>query len=203
MKMLIRQLRVAAAARRARQKPDLQQIRLIDVLQRDGLLTDGRSQRLKAHWAAAVIFHDGGKHAAVNRVEAQMVNLKLTERVVGSLGRNHTVVADLCKIAYTAQQAVCDTRRSARTGRNLPRARRLDLNSKQRGRSHDDALQFLCGIQFQTQLHAEAVTQRAGQLPGSGRCTDERKVRQIKPDGVGRRALAYDDIDGKILHGRI
>ena len=132
-----------------------------------------------------------------------MVNLKLTERVVGSLGRNHTVVADLCKIAYTAQQAVCDTRRSARTGRNLPRARRLDLNSKQRGRSHDDALQFLCGIQFQTQLHAEAVTQRAGQLPGSGRCTDERKVRQIKPDGVGRRALADDDIDGKILHGRI
>ena len=56
MKMLIRQLRDAAAARRARQKPDLQQIRLIDVLQRDGLLTDGRSQRLKAHWAAAVIF---------------------------------------------------------------------------------------------------------------------------------------------------
>ena len=54
MKMLIRQLRDAAAARRARQKPDLQQIRLIDVLQRDGLLTDGRSQRLKAHWAAAV-----------------------------------------------------------------------------------------------------------------------------------------------------
>ena len=132
-----------------------------------------------------------------------MVDLELAERVVGSLGGDHAVVADLREIAHAAQQAVRDTRRPARTGRDLPRAGGLDLNAQQRGRTHDNALQFLRGVQLQTQLHAETVAQGAGKLPGSGRCADEGKARQIEPDGVGRRALADDDIDSKILHSRI
>ena len=94
-----------------------------------------------------------------------MVDLELTERVVGSLGSDHAVVADLRKIAHAAQQAVRDTRRPARTGRDLPRAGRLDLNAQQRGRAHDDALQFFCGVQFQTQLHAETVAQGLESCP--------------------------------------
>ena len=116
--------------------------------------------------AAAVVFHNGGEHTAVDGVKTQTVDLKLAERVIGSLGGDHAVVADLREIAHAAQQAVRDTRRPARTGRDLPRAGGLDLNAQQRGRAHDDALQFLRGVQLQTQLHAETVAQGAGKLPG-------------------------------------
>ena len=99
MQVLIGQLRNAAAARRACQKTNLQKIRFINVFQRDGLLADGRGQRLKPHGAAAVVFHDGGEHAAVDGVKPQTVDLELAERVVGSLGGDHAVVADLREIA--------------------------------------------------------------------------------------------------------
>ena len=95
MQVLIGQLRNAAAARRACQKTNLQKIRFINVFQRNGLLADGRGQCLKAHRAAAVVFHNGGEHAAVDGVKPQTVDLELAERVVGSLGGDHAVVADL------------------------------------------------------------------------------------------------------------
>ena len=47
MQMVIGKLRNAATARRAGQKADLHQIRLIDILQRDRLLADGRRKRLR------------------------------------------------------------------------------------------------------------------------------------------------------------
>ena len=112
MQVLIGQLRDAAAARRACQKTDLQQIRLVNVFQRDGLLADGRGQCLKAHRAAAVVFHNGGEHTAVDGVKAQTVDLELAERVIGSLGGDHAVVADLREIAHAARSPA---RRRARS----------------------------------------------------------------------------------------
>ena len=46
-------------------------------------------------------------------------------------------------------------------------------------------------------------TARRGQgaCPGGG--ADQREPRQIQPDGVGRGALADDDVDGIVLHSRV
>ena len=123
--------------------------------------------------------------------------------MVGRLGGDDAVMADLREVAHPAQKPIGDTRRAARARRDLPRAGGVDLDAEQGRRAHDDALQLLRGVQLQPQLHAEAVTQRARELPGARRRADERESGQIQPDGVGRGALADDDVDGKVLHGRI
>ena len=115
MQVLIGQLRDAAAARRACQKTNLQKIRFINVFQCDGLLADGRGQCLKAHRAAAVVFHNGGEHAAVDGVKAQTVDLELAERVDAMVvigGRNssnttrlYEICAEHCARAYHVESA--------------------------------------------------------------------------------------------------
>ena len=66
---------------------------------------------------------DGREHAAVDGVKPELVDLELAERVVGRLGGDDAVVADLREIAHAAQKPIGDTRRPARTGRDLPRRR--------------------------------------------------------------------------------
>ena len=66
--MLIRLLRNAASARRSREKALLQQVWLIDILERDRFLIDRCRQRLDADGAAAVVFDDGVHHPVVDGV---------------------------------------------------------------------------------------------------------------------------------------
>ena len=47
------------------------------------------------------------------------------------------------------------------------------------------------------------VPQGAGELACPGRRADQREPRQLQADRIGGGALANDDIDGKILHGRV
>ena len=53
MEVVVGKLRNTTPAGRACQEADLHQIGLVDVLQRDGLLADGRRERLQADGAAA------------------------------------------------------------------------------------------------------------------------------------------------------
>ena len=123
--------------------------------------------------------------------------------MIRGLARDDAVVVDVRKVAHAAQHPVRDARRPARARRDLQRALRVDLDAEQRRRARHDPRQLFLRIKLQTELNAEAVAQRAGQLPRARRRADEREARQIEPDGIGRRALADDDVDGIVLHRRI
>ena len=71
----------AAAPGRAGQEADLHQIRLVDILQRDGFLSDGGGQRLQAHRSSTVVFNDGAEHTAVRY-----------NRLIGSNVRKNDIV---------------------------------------------------------------------------------------------------------------
>ena len=51
----------------AGEEAHLHQIRLVDILQSDGLLVDGGGQGLQAHGAASVVLNDAAEHPAVDR----------------------------------------------------------------------------------------------------------------------------------------
>ena len=113
MQMLIRKLRHAAPSRRARQKPDLHQIRLIHILERYRLFSDRRRQRFQSHGTSAIVADNRRQHSPVNGVQPQMVDLQLPQRVVGSVLRDDAVVIHLRKIAHTAQKPVCNAGRAS------------------------------------------------------------------------------------------
>ena len=103
----------AAAAGRARQKALLQQIRLIDILERYGLLADRRRERLETDRSAVVKLDDAAQHPPISRIEPQLVHFEAQQRGIGDFFRDDTISAHLRIIAHALEQTIGDTRRAA------------------------------------------------------------------------------------------
>ena len=74
--MLVCLLRNAASARRSREKALLQQVWLIDILERDRFLIDRCRQRFHADRAAGIVLNNAAQHAPVERIKTEMVDLE-------------------------------------------------------------------------------------------------------------------------------
>ena len=129
-----------------------------------------------------------------------MVDLQPVERLVRHLPCDNAVCRHLRKIAHAAKDAVGDTRRAAAAAGDLLRPVVLNAYAEDTGAALNDAAELLRRIQLQTENDAEAVAQRRGKLAGACCRADERKFRQIEPNGVRGRSLADDDVDGEVLH---
>ena len=125
--MLISAAGDAAPPGRAGQKAHLHEIRLVNVLQRDGLLVDGGRQRVKTHRPAAVVFNNAGQHTAIHRVKAEIVHLQRGKRRVRNALCDHTARHDLREIPHAAEHPVGDSGRAAGAAGDLHSALRLDL----------------------------------------------------------------------------
>ena len=201
--MLIGPRRDAAAPGRAVQKPDLQQIRLVNILQRDALLSDGGGKGLQPHGAAAEVFDDALQHPPVDAVQSKPVDLQRPQGQIGRGGVYPPIALHLRKIPHPLQNAVGDAGRPAGAARDLQRTGGDDIHAQNGRRPGDDGLQLLRRIKLQPQLHAKAIPQRRGKLARPGGGADQREAGQIQPDRPGRRPLADDDIQRIVLHGGI
>ena len=116
---------------------------------------------------------------------------------------NGAVALDLGKVPDPAQHTVGDAGGAPGAAGDLHGPLRLDGDVQDPGAAGDDQGQLLRGVQLQPQGDAEAVPQWSGQLPGPGGGSDEGKLRQVQPDGIGGGALADDDVERVVLHCRI
>jgi len=102
-------------ARRALEKAELQQVGLVDVLERALVLAERGRERLEPHRAAAVVLDGGDQQAAVELVEAEGVHLQPLEAVPRGLERDARLLAGVGEVR---------TRRSSRLAtRGVPRER--------------------------------------------------------------------------------
>src|SRR5687767_1139322 len=111
--VLARPFRSHAALRRAIKEAELQQIRLVDVLDRLHLFADDRGNGRATDGTGRELLDDGGEQAAVRRVEALVVDIHRVHR--GRRLRRADVArrAHLRVVAHAAQQPVDDARRAA------------------------------------------------------------------------------------------
>src|SRR6266403_4609380 len=128
--MLVRQLGRDASARRAIQKPDLDQKRFVDFFNRILLLGQGRGQSVYTHWSALIFLDDGQQQLAVDLVEAVTINFQHQQRSLGSWQVDFSGAAHLGKVAHPAQQTVGDAGSSTGPAGNLKRTGGVDLNPK-------------------------------------------------------------------------
>src|SRR5918912_3068268 len=105
-----------AAARRALDEPELEEVRLVDVLDRLLLLAEGDGERREPHRPAAELDRDRLEQLAVGALEADRVDLVELERLVGDLERDRALVAHLGDVSNAAQDPVRDARRPAGAG---------------------------------------------------------------------------------------
>ena len=193
----------APASGRAGEEAHLHQIGLVYVLQGDSFLVDGGRQGLQTHWAAAVVLNNGAEHPPVDGVQPQVIHLQGGQGHVGHLPGDDAPGLHLGKVTHPAQHPVGDPGGTPAALGDLHSAVRLDGHIQDARRPGDNEGQLLRGVQLQPQGHTKPVPQRGGQLARPGGGSDEGEFGQVQPDRVGRRSLADDDIDGKVLHGRI
>src|SRR6188508_1109689 len=106
--MLPAERRDDAAAWGPLEETELEQIRLVDVLDRVRLLAQRDRQRGQSHRAAVEALHDGTQELAIHGLEAALVDLQQLEGLAGDVRCDRSVVPDFGDIAHTPENAVGD-----------------------------------------------------------------------------------------------
>ena len=149
-----------AALRRAVEEAELEQVRLVDVLDRLDLFADHRGDGRAADRAGRELLDDGREEAAVGGVEALVVDVHRVHRRLASRGADAAVASDLGVVAHAAQQAVDDARRAPPPPRDDVDRLRLDVARSGCRRSADDRRPARPWVVVEPIDGAEAVAQR-------------------------------------------
>ena len=168
----------------------LDEERLVDVLDRLGLLTDRDGQRRQPDRTAAELLAQGAEDRPVDLVQTTVVDAEHGQALARRRGVDRAVTAHLGEVADPAQQAVGDARRATRPAGDLPGPVGVDLHVEDAGRPGHDRLELGRVVVVEPGDEAEAVAQRAGDHPGAGRGADEGERRQGQADARRRRTLA-------------
>ena len=137
------------------------------------------------------------------RIEALRIDLEHVEGGERHLAADESARLHLGKIAHSAQQPIGDARSAARALRDPVRAIGLEIQLQDRGTANHDLRQFRGRIEFQTLHDAEAISQRRGEKPRSGRGANQGEGRQIELDRPRPGALADHQVELRVLHRRI
>ena len=188
---------------RALQEPELQQIRLVDVLDRLGLLAERDGERREPDRAAAEPLDHAAQELAVEALEPDRVDLEQRQRLLGDRGRDDSLVTHLGDVAHAAQDAVRDPRRAARAARDELCRVVGDLDAEDAGRAAHDRRELDRAVVVEPEREAEAVAQRRRQQPGARRRADQGERRQVERQRARSRALPDDDVEPEVLERRI
>ena len=201
--VLVCEFRHHSSARRALDEAFHDEIRLIDLLHRAGVLTDCRGDGGDAHRTALELVDNSEQDLVVYLVQTVLVDVERRQGDVGDLGVNPSRPSHLSEVSHSPEQSVGNTWRSARASRNLYRGIIVDRHPEDARRTLDDTLQRLRIIIFQMQVDAETCAQRRREQSASGRGTHQRKGVQVYLYGACRRTLVYHYVDAVVLHGGI
>src|SRR5690348_11015949 len=127
-----------AAARRALDEAELQEVRLVDVLDRLLLLTERRGERAEADRPAVELHGDRVQEVARLAVEALRVDLEQLQRLARNRRRDRALVPHLSDVAHTPEDPVRDARRAARARRDLRRSLGSDVDGEDAGTAVHD-----------------------------------------------------------------
>ena len=190
----------AAPARGAQEEAALEQVGLVDVLDRVRLLVDGHRERREPDRAAAELAADRAEDLAVQAVQALLVDLQQVQRGAGRLGVDDAAAADLRVVAHALEQAVGHARGAAGALGDRPRAGGLDLDLQHARAAGHDPRQVVGRVVVEPVLDAEAVAQRRRQQAGARGGADERERRQVERDDARARPGADRDRQLAVLH---
>ena len=149
------------ALRRPVDEPEAQQERLVDVLDRLGLLGQDRGQRGHADRPGRELLDDRGEQLAVGRVEALVVDLHRAHRRGRRRLVDVAVAVDLGVVADPLEQPVDDPRRAPTAPGDRPDRGVVDVDAEDRRRALDDRGQLVVGVEVEPVGRPEPVAQRA------------------------------------------
>ena len=187
-------------ARRPHQQPFLDQIRLVDLFQRTGILTDGRGNGRCPDGASIELVDQRREDAVVHLVQPLAINIQSVQGKLRNLLINGSVTLDLREVSDSAQERVRDPGRTSGARRNLIRRGVLDGHVQDASASLNDVGEGLGVVVLQPKVDAETRAQRRCQQPGARRSADKGKRVEFDLDCAGIRACVDNQVDSVVLH---
>ena len=185
-------------------KPCLDEVRLVDVLDRLGFLPNrhrDRSRRRPGPRRGLRRCNAGsrGRHG-----RARGIDVEHGESVVGDVGGDVAVGAHFGEVADAVQQPVGDARRAARAASRSRAAPACSMSTPaDRAERSTTCVQLVGRVVVEAGHEPEAVAKGAGDHARARRGADERERLELEVDRTCRRTLAEDDVDGRVLHRRV
>ena len=201
--MLAPELRHDAAARGSLDQAELEEVRLVDVLDRVLLLPERHRQGREPDRPAVELVHDRAEEIPVDPLEPLVVDLEKSQRLAGDIDSHGAVVAHLGDVADAPQDPVGYPRRPARAAGNLVRCLVGDLDAEDPRRAPDDAGELLARVEVEAIGDAEPIAERRRQEPRPGGRADQCEGREVESEGSGGRALPDDDVEPEVLERRV
>ena len=104
--MIVGKLCDTSAARSSCKEADLHKIRLVNVLDCNGFLTNRCGKGIKSNRATVIVLDNRLKKAAVDVVKAQLVDLKRLKSICSNVGCNGSVALYKGKVTHTLKKSV-------------------------------------------------------------------------------------------------
>ena len=117
--MFISQFSHFTSARSTFQETFFYQERFVYFFYGPSILTQCRSNGSKPYRTAFEFINNGTKYLIIDFIESVLIDFQRFKFLILNLGFNAPLTFHLCKIPYTTQQCICNTRRSTATGSNL------------------------------------------------------------------------------------
>src|SRR5213594_3070681 len=155
----------------------LQQVWLVHVLDRLGVLADRGGEGLQTDRTSAELVGDRAQQAAVALVESGVVHLERGERFARDREGDIAVVSYLRVIPYPFEPAIRDPWCSAGAKGDLTRGRGVDLDLQDARRSAHHLFERLRLEEIEVVNRSESIAERRGEPTDSGRRPDERETR--------------------------
>ena len=201
--MLVGPRRCDAPPRRALDEPLLDEVGLVHLLERTGVLPDRDREVGEPRGASAEFLDEGRQDAHVHFVETVPVHVQGVQRPVGDGGSDASVRFDFGEVPGAAQEAVRNAGRAAAAPRDLVRALRGNCDAQKRRRPFHDALQQVARIIIVPEVDAEPRTKRRRKQALAGGRADERERRKRDLDAARIGTGVDQDVDPVVFHGRV
>ena len=192
--------RDTAAAGSALEKAELQEVGLVIILDRAGLVAGQGGDSGQTDGAIAVVFEHKAEHIAIGGIEAEFVDFHQLQGTQRHLVVDNPVAVYVGVIADAVDEAVRDAGSFSGARREKGGGGRLDFRIEDFRGAVDDLLDFGFAVIFEAVEDPEAVAKRTGEGAGAGRGADYGELREVEADVVGGGAFPDDDVEFIIFH---
>ena len=179
-----------SSARRSLDQALLDQIGLVDALDRVGLLVDRVRQGREPDGAAGELLRNGLQDDSIVAVQACLVDIQQAQSLRRDLGADRSGSLDLREVADAAQDAICDPRSPSRARGDGLGTAVVDLDSEDPGGPVDNRRQVGLLVVLETVRNTEPVVELLGQEARAGGGADEGERRQVERYRPSARPLA-------------
>ena len=181
----------------------MHEIGLVHFLDGVFFFAEGSGQSAQPDGSTGIFIEQGDHEIAVDFVEAVFIDAEHVQGFTGDFAGDAATGANFGEITGATKKAIGDARRATAASGDFFSTSIVHLDVQNFGGAVEDDEQIFRFVEIETMDDAEARAKRRGDESGAGGGADEREMIQVEGMNARARALADDEIDAKIFHGRV